>query len=85
MNQTITVEKNVPIPAIARTGVGGGRPSRYGFHHLLAPGDSLFIPATTVKPKDAQQAAVAFARRRDLVFVTRTVREPELGMRVWRV
>lgn len=74
---SFTVEKNIPIPAIHRS---GGRTAKYPYAQMTA-GDSFFVPEAECPPKTVQQSAAAYGRRHKIVFESRRM---DGGIRVWR-
>lgn len=79
---SLKIEKNVPIPPPC------GSTSEEREKKLMLPGlkvnDSVFIPDSLMNGTRAYGVIYGFKKRTGATFVTRTVREPIYGMRIWR-
>ena len=92
MTNVITIEKNIPIPAI----IGGGTGDKYAFIELLESGDSFVINGNTpdMTPKAVKcwvynqrtkgKTSELRARRYTIRTLTGTSVRP-ISIRVWRV
>lgn len=79
------IEKGVEMPAAVNS---GGRKAKYPWAKMEI-GDSFFVPANGCSMRNVQDrfasAAAQWAKRHGSKFATRQVKEPEPGVRVWRV
>lgn len=80
----ITIEKNIPIPALSNGGCDFGRPPKYPFLSLKL-GDSFFVPGKTVtrfSPNSSQFKKV----HPEFNFTSRAaIKAGVKGVRVWRI
>ena len=86
----ITIEKNIPIPALTYPGRGGSAEARYGFMKTMELYDSFKVNGNTpnFSPQSVRAYVYGLNKKTDEKYTIRTLEgssNKPTAIRVWRI